>query len=162
MFGDSKDSALFTVDDRERLQAMGDDDEEAADDEWKGLGEPGGRSDIFRSRAGTADGPGGFAVLGRRSLLSRAPIVIPRERNVDGGVVRWNDSFPGEGSLRRLPSPILTVEPEEPDGLCRRGPVSGDAGGASELSLTPPAEFCLLPSGLRRHAPVNTNRCCQG
>lgn len=88
MFGDSKDSALFTVDDRERLKAMGDDDEGAGDDEWRPLGEPGGRSDIFRSRAGTADGPGGFAVLGLRSLLSGAPIVIPRDRDVEGGDVR--------------------------------------------------------------------------
>ena len=88
MFGDSKDSALFTVDDRERLKAMGDDDEGAVDGEWKTFGEPDGRSDIFRSRAGTADGPGGFAVLGLRSLLSGAPIVIPRDRDVEGGDVR--------------------------------------------------------------------------
>lgn len=152
MFGDSKDSALFTVDDLERPKEMGDDDDGA-------LGEADGRSDIFRNRAGTADGP---AVLGRQSLPSGAPIVMPRDLDANGRDVRWNGSFPGGGSLKRLPSPVLTVEPEELEGLCRRGPVSGDAGGASEVSLTPPAAFCLLPEALRRHMPVNITCYSQG
>lgn len=76
--GDSKDSALLTVDDRERLKVMG---EGEAAGELNSVDEPREASETFRSRrCPNDDDEEAVAVLGRRLVVA-----IVKPLNLDAG-----------------------------------------------------------------------------